>query len=142
MKITVEYCDTDIAKVLSKIIKHDNKDEFIKLLTPMICQHSNAASAFFKIHIADSEKVLPEVYPKGTLVKINPENLGYGANKDLIAEKFADEDGLVTVTLQEFRGYHEHSNYKVEFMNVLNNGDTSTDTTFISIKDIVVIDDF
>ena len=142
MKITVEYYDTDIAKLLNKIIKHNNKDEFVKLLTPMICQHSNAANAFFKIHIADSENALPEVYPKGTLVKIKPDNLGYGANKDLVEEKFADEEGLITVTIQEFRGYHEHSNYKVEFMNVLHNGSTNAETTFISMKDIVVIDDF
>lgn len=142
MKIHVEYNDTDIAKLLNKIIKHENKEEFVKLLTPMICQHTTAVNAFFKIYIAESEKILPEIYPKGTIVKINPDNLGYGANRDAVAEKYADEDGLVAITIQEFRGYHEHSNYKIEFMNVDHKGNSTQDTTFVSLKDIVPIEEF
>jgi len=42
MRISVNYDDTDVAKAFSKIIKDSNAEEFVKLLTPMICSSSHA----------------------------------------------------------------------------------------------------
>jgi hypothetical protein len=47
MKISVTYDDTDVAKALSKIIKDPNAEEFVKLLTPMICGSSQTCDHFF-----------------------------------------------------------------------------------------------
>jgi hypothetical protein len=104
MKISVNYEDTDVAKALGTIINHPNKDEFVKLLTPILCGSSDATNYFFKLLIGDT---LPEVIPNGTLCKIKVDRLGYSSNKDEIRKKFADDEDKVLVTVKEYRGYHE-----------------------------------
>lgn len=139
MKISVNYDDTDVAKALSKIIKDSNSEEFIKLLTPMICGSSQTCDHFFKLMLGNK---LPNVIPNGTLCKVNVANLGYGVNRDAIKEKFADDDDKVVVTIKEFRGYHEYSEYHIEYTNVLDNGATKKDSTYVQAKDLEVIEEF
>ena len=123
MHITVTYEDSDVAKALAKIMKNPNAEEFVKLLTPMICSSSSAVQYFFKLMI---DGKLPDVIPNGSLCKIKVDYLGYGSRKDLIREKFADNEDKVIVTVIQFRGYHEYSEYSIEYKNVLENGDTKT----------------
>ena len=139
MNISVNYEDSDVAKALESIMKHPKKDEFVKLLTPMICQSSYATNHLFKLLIGNE---LPEVIPSGTLCKITVNNLGYSSNKELIQEKFGDDDGKVTVTIKEFRGYHEYANYNIEYTNVLPNGSTNKDSTYVQGKDLEIIEEF
>ena len=139
MRISVNYDDTDVAKALSKIIKDSNAEEFVKLLTPMICSSSHACDHFFKLMLGSK---LPDVIPNGTLCKVNVANLGYGVNRDAIKEKFADDDDKVVVTVKEFRGYHEYSEYHIEYTNVLDNGNTKKDTTYVQARDLEVIEEF
>jgi hypothetical protein len=139
MKISVNYEDTDVAKALGTIINHPNKDEFVKLLTPILCGSSDATNYFFKLLIGDT---LPEVIPNGTLCKIKVDRLGYSSNKDEIRKKFADDEDKVLVTVKEFRGYHEYSQYHIEYGNVLSDSIVEKDTTYASAKELEVIEEF
>ena len=139
MKISVNYEDTDVAKALSKIIKDSNSEEFVKLFTPMICTSSQTCEHFFKLMLGNK---LPDVIPNGTLCKISVNNLGYGSHKDAIREKFADENDKVVVTVKEFRGYHEYSEYHIEYNDVLDSGVIKKDTTYVQAKDLEVIEEF
>jgi len=139
MRVSVTYEDSDVAKALSKIIKDTNQEEFVKLLTPMICTSQHATEHFFKLMLGNS---LPEIIPNGTLCKIKVDSLGYSSNKDLIREKFADTNDKVVVTIKEFRGYHEYSQYHIEYQNVLPAGSLKTESTYVSVKELEVIEEF
>lgn len=139
MKVSVTYDDTDVAKALSKIIKDSNAEEFVKLLTPMLCGSSQAVDHFFKLMIGNK---LPEIIPNGTLCKMYYSNLGYGVDREATKEKFADQDENVTVTVKEFRGYHEYSPYTIECMVVTTAGLARLDTAYVQTKDLEVIEEF
>jgi len=139
MKISVNYDDTDVAKALSKIIKDSNSEEFVKLFTPMICGSSQTCDHFFKLMLGNK---LPDIIPNGTLCKMYYGNLGYGVDKEATKEKFADQDENVTVTIKEFRGYHEYSPYTIECMVVTASGLNRLDTTCVQTKDLEVIEEF
>jgi predicted metal-binding protein len=138
MKVSVNYDDTDVTKALSKIIKDSNAEEFVKLLAPMICCSNQAVDHLFKLMIGNK---LPELIPNGTLCKMHYSNLSYSADKESTKQKFADEDEKVTVTVKEFRGYHDYSTYLVESMIVKGNS-TLLDTTYVNLKDLEVIEEF
>lgn len=139
MRISVNYDDTDVAKALSKIIKDSNSEEFVKLFTPMICGSSQTCDHFFKLMLGNK---LPDIISNGTLCKIHVDNLGYGCHKNAIREKFADEDDKIVITVKEFRGYHEYSEYLIEYTDVLDSGTTKKDTTYVQAKDLEVIEEF
>lgn len=140
MNVSVTYEDSDVAKALDLIIKHPNKDEFVKLLTPMLCSSHPASEYFFKLLLGN---LLPEVIPNGTLCKIEVNQLGYGSNKEALAEQFADEDNKVVVTVKEFRGYHEYSQYQIEYTNILDdNLTTGKGSTYVHTRYLTVIEDF
>ena len=139
MKISVNYEDTDVAKALGKIIKDSNSEEFIKLLTPMICSSQQATEYFFKLMLGND---LPDIIPNGTLCKIKVDRLGYASNKDEIRKKFADDEDKVVVTVKEFRGYHEYSQYYIEYLNVLSDSIEEKETTYVNAKELEVIEEF
>lgn len=139
MKISVNYDDTDLAKALSKIIKDPNSEEFVKLITPMLCSSAQATEFFFKLMLGSK---LPDVIPEGTLCKICVSELGYGSHKSAIKEKFGDENGRVVVTVKEFRGFHEYSQYHIEYNDVLDNGSIKKDTTYVQAKALEIIEEF
>ena len=139
MRISVNYDDTDVAKALSKIIKDSNAEEFVKLLTPMICGSSQTCDHFFKLMLGNK---LPDVIPNGTLCKMHYSNLGYGVDREATRDKFADQDENITVTVKEFRGYHEYSAYTIECMVVIAGGQTRLETTYVQAKDLEVIEEF
>jgi len=138
MRVSVTYEDTDVAKALTKIIKDPNAAEFVKLLTPMICSSSNATNLFFKLMLGSE---LPEVIPNGTLCKTQINNLGYGSNKEAIKAKYGDEFGNVVVTVKEFKGYHEYSNYMIDYTNVDDHGNDKKDYTHVQASELEVIEE-
>jgi len=139
MRISVTYEDSDVAKALSKIIKDPNSEEFIKLITPMICTSQHATEYFFKLMLGNK---LPDVIPNGTLCKIKVDGLGYGSNRDMIRKLYADEDDRVIVTIKEFRGYHEYSQYHIAYKNVLQDGTSKDESTYVRIEELEVIEEF
>jgi hypothetical protein len=139
MNISVNYTDTDVAKALSKIIKDSNAEEFVKLLTPMICDSSQGVNHFFKLMLGNK---LPYVIPEGTLCKISINSIGYGIDKEATRQKFADMDDKIVVTIKEFRGYHQYSEYVVEYTGVVAAGTTRVNTDYVAEKDLEVIEEF
>ena len=139
MRVTVNYEDTDVAKALSKIIKDSNAEEFVKLLTPILCNSSYGVEHFFKLMIGNK---LPDIIPIGTLCKMDVLNVGYGMDKELTKQKFADTDNKIVVTVKEFRGYHEYSPYIVEYTGVVGTGTTKLDTVYLREDQLEVIEEF
>jgi hypothetical protein len=139
MNVSVNYDDTDVAKALSKIIKDSNAEEFIKLLTPMICSSQQATEYFFKLMLGNT---LPDVIPNGALCKIKVDKLGYASNKDEIRKRFADDEDKVVVTVKGFRGYHEYSQYHIEYLNVLSDSTVEKDTNYVSVNSLEIIEEF
>jgi hypothetical protein len=139
MRIAVSYDDTDVAKALSKIIKDPNQEEFVKLITPMICTSQQATEHFFKLMLGNK---LPDVIPEGTLCKIKVDNLGYGSNKEMIRKVYADDEDRVIVTVREFRGFHEYSQYHIAYKDVKDDGTSKDDTTYVRAEELEVIEEF
>jgi hypothetical protein len=139
MRISVNYDETDVAKALSKIIKDSNSEEFIKLITPMICSSQQATEYFFKLTIGNK---LPDTIPDGTLCRMPVSTIGYGMDKALTREKYADSDGCIIVTVRDFRGYHEYSQYHVEYTGIDDKGNVKKDSTYVRANELEVIEDF
>ena len=134
MQINVTYNDTDVAKVLATLIKHPNAEEFVKLLSPMICASSQAVNHMFKLMLNDK---LPEVLPVGTLCYVYVKNLGYGVDKDaMLKSHFANTDGKIIAKIKEFKGYHEYSQYMLEFTMIDTAGIERKDTSYLNMNDI------
>jgi hypothetical protein len=138
MKVSVNYEDSDVAKALESIIKHHNSAEFVKLLTPMLCSSSQGIQHFFKLMIGNK---LPEVIPKGTLCYMPVNQVSYGANKDLIGNSDLCIDDNIIVSIQDFRGYHEYSDYMVEYTNILEDGTRKKEITYTSTEYLTVIEE-
>jgi hypothetical protein len=139
MNISVTYDETDVAKALSKIIKDPNAEEFVKLLSPMICTSQYGTEHFFKLMIGNK---LPDIIPSGTLCKMSISNVGYGVDKELTRQEFADADDKIVVTVLEFRGYHEWSPYIVEYVAAVGKGSNKRDTTYVRTNELEVIEEF
>lgn len=139
MQISVKYEDTDVAKALMSIIKHENKEQFAKLLTPMICSSSIGCELFFKLMLGNE---LPAVIADGTVCKMPVEDLGYGSNKEEILKMFPDPEDKVLVSIKQFRGYHEWAPYLVEYTNVYKDGTMKKDSTFIRSEKLEIVEEF
>ena len=138
MNVSVTYDDSDVATALDSIMDHHNTKEFVKLLTPMLCQSSQATTLFFKLILGNK---LPDIIPMGTLCKTHVSNLCYGSNKDNIKAKYGDEYGNVVVTVDEFKGYHDYSNYKIHYTNVDDKGNDNKDYTHVPADQLQVIEE-
>jgi hypothetical protein len=105
----------------------------------MICSSQQATEYFFKLMLGND---LPDIIPNGTLCKIKVDRLGYASNKDEIRKKFADDEDKVIITVKEFRGYHEYSQYHIEYLNVLSDSIEEKETTYVNAKELEVIEEF
>jgi hypothetical protein len=115
MNVQVTYEESDVAIALNSIMEHHNAKEFVKLLTPLLCQNSQATTWFFKLILGNK---LPEVIPNGTLCRISVQDLDYNANKSaLLRSNLVDDQDRVVARVKEFRGWHEHSNYVISYSN-------------------------
>jgi hypothetical protein len=140
MKVSVTYEDTDVAKALESIIKHPNGAEFVKLLSPMICTSNTGVEYFFKLLIGNT---LPTVISSNTLCYISIERIGYGCNKNNIRDAgLTDDQDRMICTVKSFRGYHEYSQYEIEYTNVLDNGTKKKETGWVRAEDLTEIEEF
>ena len=138
MNVSVSYDESDVAIALGKIIKDSNSAEFVKLLTPMLCQSSNASTWFFKLMLGNK---LPEIIPVGTLCKINVNSLGYGANTTALLSIYADERDRIVATVKEFKGFHDYSEYTISYINIDQNDKDIQDWTTVRGRDLEVIEE-
>lgn len=115
-RITVAFGESDVDRLLNKIINDPNKEDLIKLLSPMICESHRGSEWFIKLMTG---LTLPNVFPNGTLCYIHVKNLGYSANRDAIAESdLPTIDGKILCKVKAFRGYHNYNTYDIEFTNI------------------------
>ena len=137
MNVQVTYDDSDVAIALSKIIKDQNRGEFVKLLTPFLCSNSHAISYFFKLM---NGRKLPEIIPDGSLCRILIKNLDYNANKSaLFKSDLVDDQERVIVRVKEFRGWHEYSNYMVTYTNIHDDLLTNYEETSYAVADALEV---
>ena len=140
MKISVQFEDSDLHKVLSEMLVHPNKEEYLKLLVPIICESHRASDWFFRLHMG---KTLPEIIPNGTLCYIYVNNLSYDANKDAIRNStLCNEQDQIVCTVKEFKGYHGYSMYTIGYTNVDDKGVQKESTTSVDEKALEVIEEF
>lgn len=138
-KINVSYEDTDIALALESIIDHKNKEEFVKLLTPILAESHKGIDYFFKLLIG---KKLPEVIPSGTLCKIPVHALGYSAYKEnIVKSDLIDDFGNIIVTIDAFKSYNAYQNYHVKYTNVLDNGTREITFCYVDGEYLEVIEE-
>jgi hypothetical protein len=141
MKISVQYDETDVHALLKQLITHENAEQFINLLTPLICESHKAGDWLFKLHLGKS---LPPVLPINTLCYIGLANLAYSANKKGIEEQgLMNPDGFVICKIVEFKGFHGYNEYYVSYTDV----DPITEEKkeakcHVSHYDLTVIDEF
>ena len=146
IKIVVDYNDTEIAKGLSSIIKGSYSKEFIKLLTPLICDNEQAVMHFMKIFTGYE---LEEPIPANTMAYVELPNLGWGVDKETMhSEKLVKEDGTVLVRIDRHIGYHTLHNYEVSYVSK-NEVDPITKelkpvrkTTNVMRKDLMLFEEF
>jgi hypothetical protein len=135
----VHLSNEDLNRLLNECVKHKYKDEIVKLLTPMLTEHSLAGEKFVQCVLGNK---LEKVHPLGTLIKIPVDKLGYGSNKDNIRAELADSNGYIVAIIKNFKGYHSHTNYQIEYTNVSDAGVKTQETTFVSFEDFSVMEDF
>ena len=138
MNISVTYDDSDVATALDSIMDHHNAKEFVKLLTPMLCQSSQASTWFFKLMLGNK---LPEIIPVGTLCRINVNSLGYGANTTALLSIYADERDRIVATVKEFKGFHDYSEYTISYINIDQNDKDVQDWTTVRGSELEVIEE-
>lgn len=140
MKISVQFEDSDLHKVLSEMIVHPNKEEYLKLLVPIICESHRASDWFFRLHMG---KTLPEIIPNGTLCYIQVNNLSYDANKDAIrSSTLCNEQDQIVCTVREFKGYHGYSMYTIGYTGVDVTGVQKESTTNVDQEALSIIEEF
>tara|TARA_R110002126_G_scaffold115030_1_gene253762 strand:- start:1953 stop:2378 length:426 start_codon:yes stop_codon:yes gene_type:complete len=140
MNVQVTYDDSDVAKALESIIENHNHKEFVRLLTPLLCQNSQATTWFFKLMLGNK---LPEVIPNGTLCRVLVQDLDYNANKSaLLKTHLVDNEDKVIAKVKEFRGWHEHSNYVVRYTNWHHDNDVEyEETSYVQAYQLEVIEE-
>ncbi len=139
MSISINFDEIDITKMFESIIQHHNKEELIKLLTPIIYASAEGSKYFIKLMNFGK---LPEIIQNGTLCKIDVSYISYGESRELLKNNnLIDIDDNIIVTIDEFRGFHEYSPYCVKYRAVKKNGDFYTEKTYASSDKLSVIDD-
>ena len=140
MNVQVTYDDSDVAKALESIIEDPNWKEFVNLLTPLLCQNSQATTWFFKLKLGNK---LPEIIPNGTLCKMLVKDLDYNANRSgLMNTHLVDDQDKIIVRVKEFRGWHEHHNYVVRYTNIHHDhGGEYKETSYTQADQLEVIEE-
>lgn len=136
-KIKIELEETDLFNAIKKIIDHGNRVEIAKALTAILAPNEKLSSIFFKTYFGGAA---PQILPEGTMITVNPRNLSYTANIEGM-KKFGlfNISGHATAIIKEFRGFHDHTSYIVNFMNVDENGNTFEDTGYIAYNQVETI---
>jgi hypothetical protein len=115
LEIVVDYEESDIGKMLDKILKESTyKKELLKLLTPLVCQSPEAVKNFIKIHTGIT---LPEPYKPNTCAYVDIDALGWGA--DIATMKHHNlirDDNTVLVSIVKHIGYHLAFDYEVSYV--------------------------
>lgn len=116
MLISVQYDETHVHKLLSSIVKHSNSD-IVNLLSELICKDSKAVDYLFKLNIGDK---LPDIIPKGTIVKIHKNGYWSSHADELSKHGLIDFENKTIAVIDSFDGHCQYLEYKV-VINLPNN---------------------
>ena len=120
MKIQVNFEDTDVYNVLSAMINHPNKEDYLKLLVPLVCDSQRATEWFFRLHMGTK---LPEPLQESTLCYLKVNDLPYDANKnELRKSSLVNDQDQIVCRVKQFRGFHSYGNYTIVYTNILSDG--------------------
>lgn len=111
-RIFVEYQDTDIYNIMSKVIDEKHKD-YLDLLVPVICENDRLVEGVFKI---SSGAGLPEPIPAGKLVLVKLKDIAYASSEDsdyIKDNTSRNEKDQVLCRVDSFRGFHRYLPYRV-----------------------------
>jgi hypothetical protein len=125
MRISVTIEESHISHVLKEIITHPNKDEFVKLLSHLISDNNKAVDYFIKLNFGGT---LPEPYVVGTICKVDTKHIYSCPVKN----------PELTCVVKEFKGYHNYSDYTIEYRDDIGNVHTAS----ISHDCLTVIEEF
>jgi hypothetical protein len=140
MNISVQFEDSDLHRVLSDMIVHPNKEEYLKLLVPILCESHKASDWFFRLHMG---KKLPKVLTKGTMCYIGVKYLGYSASKDEIRNSnLCNDKDQVVCKIKEYRGIHNYNAYTITFTDFDPTGNPVESTCTVSEEDLIEIEEF
>ena len=144
MEIRVSYEDTDIKKLLDSIINHPNKNALVDLLCPLICESYLGAEHFIKA--VTFNKPLPEIYPTGTIVIVNVDNLSFSSD---VKNKVYDSNlciesnpGHIYATIESFRGFHTYTSYMIKHKWLDSNGELFETTSYVEPKYLTLVTEF
>lgn len=134
-KTHIEFDETDVARILKKIICGDNRDEMVRLMTPIICDEPYAVELLAKLFIGHT---LPKVIPNGSLCRVKYDDLGYVSQSKIVLFKDnCDNEQLIGI-VDGFKGYHRDL-YKVVFKLKDSNGNITEEYMHVRSENIEVI---
>lgn len=137
--IHIQFDETDISKILNKVITGDNKEEMVKLLLPIIYEDSNIVELLTKLYIGHS---LPKLIPAGSFCRVSYDDIGYvSQSKEQLFRDNCDENNMLIGIVGEFRGYHRDM-YKVTFKLKDAQDETTEEYCFVRTSFIEVIKEF
>ena len=139
MKVSVNLEDLDVYNVLSGMINHPNKEDYLKLLVPLICESHKGVDWFFRLHLGGK---LPKILEEGTLCYVSINALGYDVNKSMIKQStYCNEKEQIVCRIKNFRGYHNYSTYTIVFTDFTASGEEHERTTAVEAEALEPIEE-
>lgn len=139
-RITVTFEETDVYAMLDKMIVHENKEQLLTLLTPLIGEQHKGCELFIKLCV--SNKALPKRLPIGALCYLPVTKLGYEANKKLILNSdLSNNEEMVIVKIKSWHGYHNYSEYYVTYTNISDTGTREKKECGVASSDLIEIEE-
>jgi hypothetical protein len=126
---------TDLYKVLDNMLVCKNKNEFLKLLVPLIGESPNGLKWFFKLHNYDT---LPKILDNNTLCYINVDDMGWIPNKDKLLKK----GNSIICNIIGFSGFHTYNAYTISYTGINDLDQDVLLTTTVDEKVIIPIEEF
>jgi hypothetical protein len=140
MRTTVSLEDTDIKKMLDQIIKHDNKEDLVSLLTGVICESSLALEWFTKCFIGNN---LPKVYPEGTIVTVDLNEVYYGLDRQATKDSHLHiGNNQIVGKVHSFKGFNNYSPYLILAKYINNDSIEVEDVIHVNYNGVFKLEEF
>jgi len=137
--IHVKFTNDDIHYILNEMINHPMKEEFLKLLVPLISESHKASEYFIKIH--SGHKLYKPIEP-GRICYVSIDALDFDANKKELKEsRFNNGKDEILCRVIDHNGYHLYRNTQISYINVYPDGKESEKISQVEVKELTVVED-